>query len=154
MFNRELSDGAILGTYERTAEIQLQQLNVRLSYHDWLMFQTILESFPRQAQEAFSGRGAAAIDDPKKADTEAVNIEQQVSKLADLGFSKQDCRKALDESEGQLNEAALWLTQHAVANSASSSSSEAVAQAEDPDNSRTIQNNQQQQQNYYLQVRS
>ena len=35
----------------RTAEIQLQQLNVRLSYYDWLMFQAIMESFPRQAKQ-------------------------------------------------------------------------------------------------------
>ena len=33
---------------ERTAEVQLQQLNVRLSYHDTLMFRAILASFPRQ----------------------------------------------------------------------------------------------------------
>ena len=32
---------------DRTAEIQLQQLNIRLSYHDWIMFRAILDSFPR-----------------------------------------------------------------------------------------------------------
>ena len=41
---------------ERTAEVQLQQLNVRLSYHDTLMFRAILASFPRQARQAMSGR--------------------------------------------------------------------------------------------------
>ena len=39
--------------WSRTAEIQLQQLNVRLSYYDALMFQAILESFPRQARQGY-----------------------------------------------------------------------------------------------------
>lgn len=40
----------------RTAEIQLQQLNIRLSYYDWLMFQAIMESFPRQARQGIESR--------------------------------------------------------------------------------------------------
>ena len=48
---------------ERTAEVQLQQLNVRLSYHDTLMFRAILASFPRQARQAMSGREAAAAQE-------------------------------------------------------------------------------------------
>jgi hypothetical protein len=39
----------------RTAEVQLQQLNIRLSYYDWLMFQAIMESFPRQAKQGKPG---------------------------------------------------------------------------------------------------
>lgn len=35
----------------RTAEVQLQQLNIRLSYLDWLMIQAIVESFPVQARQ-------------------------------------------------------------------------------------------------------
>ena len=42
----DLADNGEAGT-DRTAEIQLQQLNVRLSYHDWIMFRAILDSFPR-----------------------------------------------------------------------------------------------------------
>lgn len=49
-----LSEESALLT-ERTAEIQLQQLNVRLSYHDWLMFRAILNSFPEQARLAMYG---------------------------------------------------------------------------------------------------
>ena len=32
--------------------------------------------------------------------------------LKDLGFSDKECEKALDRSNGDLTEAALWLTQH------------------------------------------
>ena len=142
--------GAILGTYERTAEIQLQQLNVRLSYHDWLMFQTILESFPRQAQEAFSGRSSG--DNTDKTDDsddnlEPVNIEQQVSKLVDLGFSRQDCRRALEVCSGHLDEAALWLTQNAVSSSPSKDS--IVSETSD-----FTQGTDGKQQDVYLQVKS
>jgi translation elongation factor EF-Ts len=32
--------------------------------------------------------------------------------LKELGFSDEECEKALDQSNGDLTEAALWLTQH------------------------------------------
>ena len=54
-------DGS-LGTYERTAEIQLQQLHIRLSYQDWLVFQKIVDSFPKQANEAFEKRNPVNVD--------------------------------------------------------------------------------------------
>ena len=49
----DLAEGT--GERCRTAEIQLQQLNIRLSYYDWLMFQAIIESFPRQARQGTVG---------------------------------------------------------------------------------------------------
>ena len=64
-----------LGTYERTAEIQLQQLHIRLSYHDWLVFQKIVDSFPKQATDAFEKRNP-------------VNVDHQLNQLTSLG----DCR--------------------------------------------------------------
>ena len=64
-----------LGTYERTAEIQLQQLHIRLSYHDWLVFQKIVDSFPKQATDAFEKRIP-------------VNVDHQLNQLTSLG----DCR--------------------------------------------------------------
>ena len=53
---------------ERTAEIQLQQLNLRLSYHDWLMFKVILDSFPKQARDAMYAReqGQEVSTDPSR----------------------------------------------------------------------------------------
>ena len=90
-----------LGTYERTAEIQLQQLNVRLSHNDWLVFHKILNSFPHQASNA-----AAAIGKTNVAD------HQLLGKLMDLGFPSSSCEEALTVCNGHLDEAALWLTQH------------------------------------------
>ena len=107
----------------RLVEVQLQQLNIRLSYHDWLMFQTILESFPRQAREALSKKGAVdkttmAADETLKLikhnSSPPMNIRTQISKLTALGFSRRDCRRALELSDGQINEAAIWLTQNAI----------------------------------------
>lgn len=103
-----------MGTYERTAEIQLQQLNVRFSYHDWQMFQRVLDSFPRQAREAFQSRWGTdemttKNDDQKdRPHNPATNIDMQIKQLMDLGFSKEDCQKSLELCNGQLDEAALW----------------------------------------------
>ena len=107
----------LLGTYERTAEIQLQQLNVRFSYHDWKMFQKVLDSFPRQARDALQGRFGNEVSenigegDDAKPDN-PTNIDMQIRQLMDLGFGKADCQTALDRCKGQLDEAALWLTQN------------------------------------------
>lgn len=89
-----------LGTYERTAEIQLQQLNVRISYQDWLVFQKIMDSFPKQAHDAFQGRGGEGP------------VDKDLGQLISLGFRPNDCREALMRCQGHLDEAALWLTQN------------------------------------------
>ena len=94
-----------LGTYERTAEIQLQQLNVRLSYNDWLVFHKILNSFPHQASAAVRNR-------PGHQQAPPVNIDHQLQTLMDLGFQREPCENALKVCNGQLDEAALWLTQN------------------------------------------
>ena len=104
-----------LGTYERTAEIQLQQLNVRLSHNDWVVFHKILNSFPHQASNA-----AAAIGNSSKSSgaisskiNHPTNIDHQLlGKLMDLGFPSSSCQEALTVCDGHLDEAALWLTQH------------------------------------------
>ncbi len=82
--SRGLADAADDEPVERTAEIQLQQLNIRLSYHDWLMFSAILDSFPRQAREAFYGRGG---EKPPGGGPpgEPTNIQGQISQLEALG---------------------------------------------------------------------
>ena len=37
-----------------------------------------------------------------------------MTKLEELGFGKDDCEKALVQSQGRLNDAAMWLTKHAT----------------------------------------
>ena len=103
------------GGVERSAEVQLQQLNVRLSYHDTLMFRAILASFPGQARQAMSGREEVQESGREKSPPPTVpsNVQAQISQLTALGFSREDCALALTECRGQVNEAALWLTQNA-----------------------------------------
>ena len=97
---------------ERILEIQLQQLNVRLSYHDAIMFKHILNSLPKQAQEALSG---AREDQEEGGDSlEPANVRAQVEQLSSLGFSADSCLEALHECGNKLDDAALWLTQHAA----------------------------------------
>ena len=106
----------------RIVEIQLQQLNIRLSYNDWLMFHTILESFPRQARQALSTKEATEKTNldaekaylvEKKNHSPPMNIKTQILKLMVLGFGRKDCELALQACDGQIDEAAIWLTQNA-----------------------------------------
>ncbi len=108
---------------ERTAEIQLQQLNIRLSYHDWLMFKAILDSFPRQAREAMYGKEEVerSAESPQRDPPPPSNVQAQVSQLAAMGFSRSDCHFALTECKGNVNDAALWLTQNATPEAAANS---------------------------------
>lgn len=41
------------------------------------------------------------------------SLPAQVEKLSALGFQEVDCRHALEECGGRLDDAALWLTHHA-----------------------------------------
>ncbi|XP_015598611.1 vacuolar protein sorting-associated protein 13D isoform X2 [Cephus cinctus] len=90
-------------TQERTLEIQLQPMSVRLSYHDVAMFVRMLSSLPKQTLWA------------KQRSTAPPPItKSHVVKLSALGFTEIDCEAALDRCNGQLDDAALWLTQNAV----------------------------------------
>ncbi len=92
------------GELERMAELQLQQLTIRLSYHDAIMFRHILHSLPRQAQLAFAAtsssesqqRGVTAQLSAGKEEDELsrqpANIQAQARQLASaLGFRTADC---------------------------------------------------------------
>ncbi|XP_074831975.1 intermembrane lipid transfer protein VPS13D isoform X2 [Carettochelys insculpta] len=116
-------------------EIQLQALNIRLSYNDVQLFLAIAKSIPGQA--------SAAVPESCVLDTEtAANnlsnssweneissstsenrdvskhtldpvLEIQLARLQELGFSMDDCRKALLICQGQLKKAASWLFKNA-----------------------------------------
>ncbi|XP_037089594.1 LOW QUALITY PROTEIN: vacuolar protein sorting-associated protein 13D-like [Pollicipes pollicipes] len=83
-------------------EVLVQQLNVRVSYHDMKMFAAILESLPRQTAGLEGHRSP-----------QPVNMQAPLLQLRQLGFSEADCGRALVASQGRLDEAAIWLTQHA-----------------------------------------
>ncbi|KZC09178.1 Vacuolar protein sorting-associated protein 13D [Dufourea novaeangliae] len=93
-------------TQEKCLEIQLQPLCVRLSYHDITMFSRMLSSLPKQTLVA-----------KQRSNEVLTTTERQVQKLTALGFTEPDCRAALNLCNGQLDDAALWLTQNAVPNS-------------------------------------
>lgn len=82
-------------------DIQLQKrLCIRLSYNDVKMFMRMIESLPNQTRDALT-------KDSKQYD------QMLIDKLQILGFSKQDCIKALEKCNNVLDDSALWLTQNA-----------------------------------------
>lgn len=88
-----------------TLGIHLQkQLLIRLSYHDVKMFQRMLQSLPQQTRQARNRRSGSNVH---------IEDGRHLNKLRALGFKIEDCKLALEVSDNQLDEAALWLTQNA-----------------------------------------
>ncbi|XP_068096572.1 intermembrane lipid transfer protein VPS13D isoform X2 [Hyperolius riggenbachi] len=107
-------------------EIQLQTLDIRLSYNDVQLFLAIAKSIPEQtsssapesaAPEALVSTSASSnIKDNEIVAYRHVMdplLENQLARLQELGFAMEDCRKALLASQGQLNKAASWLFKNA-----------------------------------------
>ncbi|XP_073441688.1 intermembrane lipid transfer protein VPS13D isoform X3 [Dendrobates tinctorius] len=106
-------------------EIQLQMLDIRLSYNDVQLFLAIAKSIPEQAststpESAVSGNaegdnGASEGLMVKDVHRHVMDplVENQLARLQELGFAVADCRKALLASQGQLNKAATWLFKNA-----------------------------------------
>ncbi|KYN30792.1 Vacuolar protein sorting-associated protein 13D [Trachymyrmex septentrionalis] len=109
-------------TQDKCLEIQLQPLCVRLSYHDVTMFSRMLSSLPKQTLWAKQRSSEAVMESSQMMDT-------PVLKLISLGFAEADCRIALDHCDGQLDDAALWLTQNAVPTSAVAASDDSIFRA-------------------------
>ncbi|KAM4015734.1 LOW QUALITY PROTEIN: intermembrane lipid transfer protein VPS13D [Anomaloglossus baeobatrachus] len=101
-------------------EIHLQSLDIRLSYNDVQLFLAIAKSIPEQA-----GTSTPESTEGKNMENEVLVVkevhrhvmdplvENQLSRLQELGFAVADCRKALLASQGQLNKAATWLFKNA-----------------------------------------
>ncbi|XP_057336557.1 intermembrane lipid transfer protein Vps13D isoform X1 [Microplitis mediator] len=90
-------------TKEKSLEIQLQPLSIKLSYHDVTMFSRMLSSLPKQTLWA-----------KQQSQGPPANAKSHIMKLSALGFAETDCEAALDVCNGQLDDAALWLTQNAT----------------------------------------
>ncbi|XP_028266472.1 vacuolar protein sorting-associated protein 13D isoform X2 [Parambassis ranga] len=100
-------------------EIQFPALDIRLSYNDIQLFLAIARSFPTAAASVPSDNITAptntATTTPKdsfRQKTESL-IEGQLMRLQDLGFRKEDCKRALIHCKGQLDQAATWLLENA-----------------------------------------
>uniref|UniRef100_A0A452R752 UBA domain-containing protein n=1 Tax=Ursus americanus TaxID=9643 RepID=A0A452R752_URSAM len=110
-------------------EIQLQALDIRLSYNDVQLFLAIAKSIPEQANAAAPDPGALETTSvsgylpgasrPGEESREGTRhtldpvLELQLARLQELGFSMADCRKALLVCQGQLKKAASWLFKNA-----------------------------------------
>ncbi|XP_039242295.1 vacuolar protein sorting-associated protein 13D [Pipra filicauda] len=111
-------------------EIQLQALDIRLSYNDVQLFLAIAKSIPQQTSAALPDSTAASAAHPPSSalGTEASSthenrdiskrvldpvLEVQLARLQELGFSLEDCRKALLICQGDLKKAASWLFKNA-----------------------------------------
>ncbi|XP_065212498.1 intermembrane lipid transfer protein Vps13D isoform X2 [Planococcus citri] len=97
------------GDLIKTLQICSHQLCLRLSYHDVRMFTQILKSLPKQTAWA-KNRDSVEEDSIEL----PANVKNQVNKLHALGFSVEDCLKALEKCGGNLDNSALWLTQNAM----------------------------------------
>lgn len=84
-------------------EISAMNLNLRLSYYDMTMFMKIFESIKRQI--SFH---------PKSPSVSGQDVSKDVDCLIALGFAYTDCETALAVCDGNINDAALWLTQNAM----------------------------------------
>ncbi|XP_057355731.1 intermembrane lipid transfer protein VPS13D isoform X9 [Manis pentadactyla] len=110
-------------------EIHLQALDIRLSYNDVQLFLAIAKSIPEQANAAVpetvdleansissyipgASRVGKEIRERARHTLDPV-LELQLARLQELGFSMDDCRKALLVCQGQLKKAASWLFKNA-----------------------------------------
>ncbi|XP_007491817.2 intermembrane lipid transfer protein VPS13D isoform X1 [Monodelphis domestica] len=115
-------------------EIHLQNLDIRLSYNDVQLFLAIAKSIPEQASvavpdsavlEAASASShlpgsswsceTPTISETRDSPRHTLDplLELQLARLQELGFSMEDCRRALLVCQGQLKKAASWLFKNA-----------------------------------------
>ncbi|GFQ85231.1 vacuolar protein sorting-associated protein 13D [Trichonephila clavata] len=92
---------------QHVLEISAVNLNIRLSYYDITMFLKIFDSIKRQM--AFYSK-AIKVPSLPNSKINSANIDC----LIGLGFTASDCQNALEICKGNINDAAIWLTQHAA----------------------------------------
>ncbi|XP_026776549.2 intermembrane lipid transfer protein VPS13D isoform X3 [Pangasianodon hypophthalmus] len=110
-------------------EIQFPTLDIRLSYNDVQLFLAIAKSIPTGspsvADPAFDSQAVQSTASPETSTkpkdsfrhrTEAL-VESQLTRLQDLGFRREDCRRALIHCKGRLDQAATWLLENAESTS-------------------------------------
>ncbi|KAG5282212.1 hypothetical protein AALO_G00053510 [Alosa alosa] len=107
-------------------EIQFPALDIRLSYNDVQLFLAIAKSLPSAGSPSPSDPAAASLPGTSTATTDPpakpkdsfrhkteMLLEGQLNRLQDLGFRKEDCKRALIHCKGQLDQAATWLLENA-----------------------------------------
>ncbi|XP_035798448.2 intermembrane lipid transfer protein VPS13D isoform X2 [Amphiprion ocellaris] len=102
-------------------EIQFPVLDIRLSYNDIQLFLAIAKSIPtaNSALPPDSDTTTAPTSETTTTSKGSLRqkseglIEGQLNHLQDLGFRKEDCKRALLHCKGQLDQAATWLLENA-----------------------------------------
>ncbi|XP_033825826.1 intermembrane lipid transfer protein VPS13D isoform X2 [Periophthalmus magnuspinnatus] len=98
-------------------EIQFPALAIRLSYNDIQLFLDIAKSLPSWGTQETDTQNPSGLEPAPPKDSFASKtqslIASQLSHLQDLGFRKDDCKKALMICKGQLDQAATWLLENA-----------------------------------------
>ncbi|KAK3518898.1 hypothetical protein QTP70_014935, partial [Hemibagrus guttatus] len=120
-----LLDAFNMADFPPLLEIQFPALDIRLSYNDVQLFLAIAKSIPTGSPSVADPAFASQIDqstaspeittkpkDSFRHRTEAL-LESQLTRLQDLGFRREDCRRALINCKGQLDQAATWLLENA-----------------------------------------
>uniref|UniRef100_A0A8B9T0T7 Vacuolar protein sorting 13 homolog D n=1 Tax=Anas platyrhynchos TaxID=8839 RepID=A0A8B9T0T7_ANAPL len=128
-----LLDAFNSGDFPPILEIQLQALDIRLSYNDVQLFLAIAKSIPQQTSAAVPDSTVSTAKSTTNTGSSLVNetscftnenreipkrvldplVEMQLARLQELGFSMEDCRHALLACQGDLNKAASWLFKNA-----------------------------------------
>uniref|UniRef100_A0A1A7YHK4 Vacuolar protein sorting 13D n=1 Tax=Iconisemion striatum TaxID=60296 RepID=A0A1A7YHK4_9TELE len=95
-------------------EIQFPVLDIRLSYIDIQLFLAIAKSIPsaKALPTPVSVEVTTGTGDSSKQESHNIK-ETQLNRLQDLGFEKEDCRRALFLCKGHLDQAATWLLENA-----------------------------------------
>ncbi|CAG0914450.1 unnamed protein product [Notodromas monacha] len=100
---------------EQTLEVVFpQHFKIRLSYNDMKMFLRIFNSLQIQAKRQVIVEEVRRNSLLGQKSSLPVDQEDHVQKLKSLGFTEEDCLKALRERNGKLDESALWLLENAV----------------------------------------
>uniref|UniRef100_A0A8C3CX35 Vacuolar protein sorting 13 homolog D n=1 Tax=Cairina moschata TaxID=8855 RepID=A0A8C3CX35_CAIMO len=128
-----LLDAFNSGDFPPVLEIQLQALDIRLSYNDVQLFLAIAKSIPQQTSAAVPDSTVSTAESTTDTGSSLVNetscftnenreipkrvldplVEIQLARLQELGFSMEDCRHALLACQGDLKKAASWLFKNA-----------------------------------------
>uniref|UniRef100_A0A671WLN2 Vacuolar protein sorting 13 homolog D n=1 Tax=Sparus aurata TaxID=8175 RepID=A0A671WLN2_SPAAU len=92
-------------------EIQFPALDIRLSYNDIQLFLAITKSIPTASTPLPSDSDTTTATSTEP--TATPKDKGQLTRLQDLGFRKEDCKRALIHCKGQLDQAATWLLENA-----------------------------------------
>ncbi|XP_058265240.1 intermembrane lipid transfer protein VPS13D isoform X5 [Hemibagrus wyckioides] len=124
-----LLDAFNMADFPPLLEIQFPTLDIRLSYNDVQLFLAIAKSIPTGSPSVADPAFASQVDQStaspetttKRKDSfrhrTEVLLESQLTRLQNLGFRREDCRRALVNCKGQLDQAATWLLENAESTS-------------------------------------